>query len=417
MKNINLTLLAKKIKEIILEISNLLFYIRLKKKSKFSLLLISMIFIFSCTENEKKEKEDKKEKTETKSSAKDHKEEKEDEHGEHKEAEEKDEHEGDEEKVAALITVSTIKPKLENDNLFIEAQGKVLAKKNSTITSLSEGVIKKINFSIGDNIKAGEIIAILDNKESDNEIEILNNKLKINLNTIKNLDDKLKSYSEMLKIGIVAKNDVDNIKNEINNKKSENEDIKLNISKLSIRKGNNEIKANINGYISDILSDGAFVNKGQSIATIISEKDEYIEALVPAENIKSIYNNQKVKIIASTNTKAINAFVNNISPVASFNMIKVILKADQVLPLNLDVKIQIPSKALSGLSIPKTSVVLNEGKTSVFIVKDGKAVAKEIEIQKDFDNKVIVSKGISSNDQIIVKNADVLADGTKVIVK
>ncbi|MEK7434550.1 MAG: efflux RND transporter periplasmic adaptor subunit [Cyanobacteriota bacterium] len=382
------------------------------KKNNFIFCIVISLFlnvITSCTSEEKKEKKE----VENKEHKKDDSEKEDDKH-----EEKKDDHEDDEEKkIESLIKVETITPKIESSNIFIETQGKVYSKKNVSITSLADGKIKKVYFSIGDNIKKGETIAILDNQEANNEEGGLKSKLAINNNIISNFETKLKSYQEMFKIGIVAKNDLDNIINEINTKKLENEDINLNINKISTRKTNYTIKSNFNGYVSEIVSEGSFLNYGQNVASLISEKDEYIESLIPSEQIKNLSTNQKVEILSDTSEKAISGSIYNVSPIASFNMIKVIIKPSETLPLNLDVKIKIPTKSISGLSIPKSAIVLIDGKTSVFAVKDGKSVAKAVDIQKDFENKVIISKGITNKDNIVIKNADILADGTKVLTK
>lgn len=311
-----------------------------------------------------------------------------------------------------IIEVQTIKPKNITNNSFIEVQGKVNSGKSLSISSIADGKIIKTNISIGQNVSKGQIIAEINNQDSQNDLSTLKNKLEINKNTISNLENKLKDYEDMLKAGIVARNDLIVIKNDINTKKVENEDINLSINKLNIRKSNNIITSPYSGYVSDVMAEGTFVTYGQSVATVIPSTEQYIEAQIPSENLKSIKAGQEV-IINDSNK----GFITNISPVSSFNMVKAIVKTNIPLIIGLDMQLKILTKISKGLTIPKSCIVIQEGKTSVFIVKEGKALLQEVEIEKDDNTNVIISKGLSIKDKVVVKNASLLSNGTEVKLK
>lgn len=311
-----------------------------------------------------------------------------------------------------IIEVQTIKPKNITNNSFIEVQGKVNSGKSLSISSIADGKIIKTNISIGQNVKKGQIIAEINNQDSQNDLSTLKNKLEINKNTINNLENKLKDYEDMLKAGIVARNDLITIKNDINTKKVENEDIKLSINKLNIRKSNNIIKSPYSGYVSDVMAEGTFVTYGQSVATVIPSTEQYIEAQIPSENLKSIKAGQEV--IINDSNKGV---ITNISPVSSFNMVKAIVKTNMPLTIGLDMQLKILTKISKGLTIPKSCIVIQEGKTTVFIVKESKAVLQGVEIEKDDNTNVIISKGLSIKDKVVVKNASLLSDGTEVKLK
>lgn len=318
--------------------------------------------------------------------------------------------------VEPVIAVKVTNPKLRTDKLSIDVQGKVYSKNNVSVSTLAEGKVKKVYFSVGDNVQVGQTIAVLDNKEANNELHGTENKIKINQEIIRSLENKLKDYNEMLKVGIVSRNDVVSILNDINSKKLEIEDLKINTGKLSNRQSNYIIKATASGYLSDIVQEGTYLTLGQSSATIVSDKNEYIEALVPIENIKDISKGIEVSIIDNTNNK-IKGIISNISPVATYNMIKTIIKPNSYLSVGEELNIEIPVKKVTGLIIPKSSVIINDGKTSVYKVENDTAKLLEIEIQKDLSDQVIVSKGIRLKDKIIISNADILADSAKVVIK
>lgn len=312
-----------------------------------------------------------------------------------------------------VIEVQTIKPKNNINNSFVEVQGKVNSSKSLSISSIADGKVIKTFISIGDNVTKGQIIAQINNVDSQNDLTSLKSKLEINKSTISNLSNKLKDYEEMLKVGIVARNDIITIKNDINTKKSENEDIKITINKLNNRNSNNILKSPYTGYVNDVVAEGSFVSYGQNVSTIIPLTDQYIEALIPSENLKDIKIGQEVTIKDMSEK----GYITNISPVSSFNMVKAIVKTKAHLSLGLDMQLKILIKVLKGLTIPKSCIVIQEGKTAVFIVKDSKAILREIEVEKDNNKDVIISKGLTVKDSVVTKNAGILADGTKVVIK
>ncbi len=312
-----------------------------------------------------------------------------------------------------VIEVETIKPKNNINNTFVEVQGKVNSSKSLSISSIADGKVIKTFISVGDNVTKGQVIAQINNVDSQNDIASLKNKLDINKSTISNLSNKLKDYEEMLKVGIVSRNDIITIKNDINTKKSENEDIKISINKLNYRSNNNILKSPYTGYVNDVVAEGSFVSYGQNVSTIIPVTDQYIEALIPSENLKSIKIGQEV-IINNTSEKG---YITNISPVSTFNMIKAIVKTKAHLSVGLDMQLKIVTKISKGLTVPKSSLIIQDGKTAVFVIKDSKAVLREIEVDKDNNVDVIISKGLSLKDNVVTKNASILADGTKVVIK
>ncbi len=70
-----------------------------------------------------------------------------------------------------------------------------------------------------------------------------------------------------------------------------------------------------------------------------------------------------------------------------------------------------------GIMIP-TSSIFNEGEiTKVYLVEDGKAVLKQISVEKNIGNKSVVSQGLQTDDIIITNGFINLFDGAKVVVK
>ncbi|MCL5774318.1 MAG: efflux RND transporter periplasmic adaptor subunit [Firmicutes bacterium] len=211
------------------------------------------------------------------------------------------------------------------ENIMLESQGKVMPSRTFSIPALSEGKVTRVYFNKGDFVGKGAALAVISNPDVNSDISSLNSKISINQTSIgilrrkiqesdskkrlnqeqiKEDEAKLKDYREMLTLGLVTKNDLRNvknglralqiesrnidieaqgIKNDIETKKSENQDSLMLLSKLKLRMENFRVSSPYSGYLIDIAPEGSFANYGQSLAAIASTGYEYVEALIPAD--------------------------------------------------------------------------------------------------------------------------------------
>lgn len=66
------------------------------------------------------------------------------------------------------------------------------------------------------------------------------------------------------------------------------------------------------------------------------------------------------------------------------------------------------------LSIPRSALVQKEGKTAVFVVQGTHARWQEIQVGRDFGDRVEVLEGVSPNDRVVVHGGEGLTNGQRV---
>ena len=71
-------------------------------------------------------------------------------------------------------------------------------------------------------------------------------------------------------------------------------------------------------------------------------------------------------------------------------------------------------KQANSLLIPVEAIVQKEGKTVVFIVSEGKAEQREVEILKYSTDLVAVVGELKENEQVVISGQNLLDDGNKV---
>ena len=67
--------------------------------------------------------------------------------------------------------------------------------------------------------------------------------------------------------------------------------------------------------------------------------------------------------------------------------------------------------------VPRAAVVTRDGKSTVFLVRDGKAQARAVVLGTERQGQVIVTDGLAGGETIVAKPGDELKDGASVKVK
>ena len=312
------------------------------------------------------------------------------------------------------VEVKVARPIGVADTLVFDAQGRVTAKKDFSVIALSEGRIKKVYVSIGELVKKGQVIALLENSELDRELSIQEDKLQLSRKTAEELEKKVKTNGEMLTLGIVSESDLVSLKQELNALNTEVRDMEITYERLKSRENNYRIISDTEGYISDMLPEQSYVAYGQAVAGIISLGDEQIEAFVPFDQVSPPARGNDVLI--SCNNLTVSGKVSHSFPSANSNLVRVIVIPDKPVPMNLEVKVTFKVRTVNGLLIPKSAVVMDEGKPVIFIVRDNIAYKKAITVEKDYLDRVIIVDDLGPDDVLVTENAYLLSDRMNVTV-
>jgi membrane fusion protein, multidrug efflux system len=313
------------------------------------------------------------------------------------------------------VEVKVVKVDAVTDTLIFEAQGRVTTKRSYSVTSLSEGKIKKASVSVGEQVKTGQVIALLENSELDRELSLQNDKLLLIRKTVQNLEKKVKASEEMLSLGIISESDFISLKQELNARQIEEHDLEITNDRLKSREKNYRITTGVDGYVSDILPQESFVVYGQAVAGIVSLKDEQIEAFIPFDQVNRPAPGDEALI--TCNSFTVHGNVLNSYPSANSNLITVIVIPEKPVPMNLEVKVTFKVHAVNGLIIPKSAVVMVEGKPVIFTVKNSRAFKKDITVVKDYLDRALVVDDLGPDNVIVTENAYLLADSVNVVVK
>jgi membrane fusion protein (multidrug efflux system) len=266
-------------------------------------------------------------------------------------------------------------------------------------------------WQLGDRIKAGALIARLEDKEYVNSIKLETNQLNLELS-----ESELKKQESLYEKGGVTLKDLKTASINYANAKTTVENSKLQLDKT-------RIVAPIDGVIVDLpyYTQSTQVESGSTIAKIMDYQVMYMDVQLPEKYISVIKPGQVVKLTNYTIPEdtiignitqlspAINADTRTFKGNISINNPNYLLRP------GMFVKADIVTNHKDTVIVISKSIILSrqKGKT-VFIVDRGVAAERIIETGLENVTDVEVTKGLMKNERVVTSGFETLSNKSKV---
>jgi RND family efflux transporter MFP subunit len=328
----------------------------------------------------------------------------------------------------ALTAVSVVSPKQTTPAQEIILPGNVQPYITSPIYSRTNGYLKKWYFDIGAHVKKGQLLAVIETPEVDQQLQ----QARSNLQTARaNLDlasiTKTR-YQGLLKAHAVSQQDVDNTVGTYNANKAIVEADQAAVDQYTALVSFEKIYAPFDGVITARNTDiGDLINSGSNSAA----KTDLFHIAQPGVlrvyvNVPEEYS-QGIKV-GMTGTLALAEF-----PGRQFKG-KVVRTADAInvttRTLLIEIDVDNPSGTLltgsyaevhlavptenSTYLIPVDSLLFRTEGLRVGVVTDGKVVLATVIPGHDFGNQIEIVSGLKPDDQIIINPPDSILQGQQV---
>lgn len=314
------------------------------------------------------------------------------------------------------VTVENIK--LRSIEEFINTTGTAFPKGEITLKSkITASYYLEKNpdagrvWQLGDKIKAGALIARLEDREYVNSIKMETNQLNLELT-----ETELKKQESLYEKGGVTLKELKTAGINFENAKTTVESSKLQLDKT-------RIIAPIDGVIVDLpyYTQSTQVETGSTIAKIMDYKSMYMNVQLPEKYIAVIKPGQIVKLTNYTIpgdtiignitqlSPAINTDTRTFKGNISINNPKYLLRPGMFVKADI-----VTNHQDSVIVIPKNIILSRQRGKTVFIVDRGIAVEKIIETGLENINDVEVTKGLTKNDRIVISGFETLSNKSKV---
>lgn len=321
------------------------------------------------------------------------------------------------------LTVTTINPVVEEWPKLVKASGAIAPWQLASVSSQFDvGHVQSVKVDVGDYVSAGQTLALFDTQD----LEIARKKLLANLYKAKSLAEQAKSDLAadrlLSKKNLISEQKLNNSKTQYKTYLADAKAIMADLASNDLQKQYASLKASADGFITKRnIQMGMVVSKGFEAFQMIRQGRLEWQAEVSAEQIELIKVGQKV--IINNGTK-INGIVRRISPLANDNRLFIVfisIPDDQPVHAGMYLDGQIIVRQEKVLTVPLSSILVNDGKSYVFTVteSDHHFQAHRLAVTPIMyrDNKVAIEGTLSSKSQIINEGVGFLNDGDDINLK
>ncbi len=331
---------------------------------------------------------------------------------------------------SAVTSVSVVSPKPTAPAQEIVLPGNVQPFITSPVYSRTNGYLKKWYFDIGAHVKRGQLLAVIETPEVDQQLQQARSDLLIAQANLELATITKARYQGLLKSNAVSQQDVDNTVGTYNANKAIVEADQAAAERYTALVSFEKIYAPFDGVITarntdigDLIDSGSSGNVKTDLFHIAQPDVLRVYVNVPEELSRRI----KVGMMADLSLAEFpdRKFQGKLVRTAdAINMTTrtLLIEIDVDNPSGTlltgsyaEVHLKVPTYS-SALVLPTNTLLFREQGLHVGIVKDGKVVLSQVTPGHDFGNEIEIVSGLKPDDQVIINPPDSIVSGQEVQV-
>jgi RND family efflux transporter MFP subunit len=330
---------------------------------------------------------------------------------------------------AAVPTVTVEHPVTGSKAQEVVLPGNTQAFIDTSIYARTNGYLKQWFVDIGARVHKGELLAIIDAPELDQQLQQAQADLKS-----AQANQNLAETTNVRWQGLVAKHAVsqqeaDQVASDLLAKQALSAASEANVRRLKELQGYERVIAPFDGVITARNTDvGALINAGSSaephelfhldqvgiLRVFVSVPEVYADVVRDREVVDITSDSDLSHVFHGTITRNSNA-INQTTRTLNVE-VDVDNTTGGLLPgAYVFVHMKLPAAA-NTVTIPSNTLLFRSEGLRVGVVRNGRVVLTPITIGHDYGNTVEVTSGLSANDQVILDPSDSLASGMQVEV-
>lgn len=306
---------------------------------------------------------------------------------------------------ARTVEVAVIKADYTRTNDKYSYIGRVEPSKNSLIHAQATGELSMLNIRKGQHVMKGQVLAVIDSEPVKSAYAVAK----------ANLDMAQDGYGRVMEVyssGGVSEQKVVEIRSQLE---------KASASERAARKAleNCLVRAPYDGIINEVVAEeGTQVAMLSVIARILDIRDVEITFPVPETEIGSMSCGQNAEVFIPSTGRTLNARIavigHTASPMSHTYDCTLAPRTEAGLLPGMVCRVTILSHGRTGMEIPSQAVMTDMNGRYVWVVNDGMVAKRYVHIDGYSTDGVIVTKGLSSGDEVIVEGRRKVSEGMKV---
>src|SRR5580693_1570805 len=326
---------------------------------------------------------------------------------------------------AALTAVSFVSPKQTAPGEEIILPGNVQPFITSPIYARTNGYLKKWYFDIGAHVKKGQLLAVIETPEVDQQLQQARSNLLTAQANLELASITKTRYQGLLKTNAVSQPDVDNAVGTYNANKAIVEADKAAVQQYSALVSFEKIYAPFDGVITarntdigDLINSGSSSNVKTDLFHIAKPETLRVYVNVPEEYSRGVKVGMTADLsLAEFPDRKFQGKVVRTADAINMTTRTLLIEIDVENPKGTlltgsyaEVHLAIPTQASTFLLPVNTLIFRSEG-LRVGVVKDGKVALTQVTPGHDFGNVIEIVSGLKANDQVIINPPDSIISG------
>jgi len=332
---------------------------------------------------------------------------------------------------AAIPTVAVVMPATAGEGDALVLPGNVQAYNSAAIFARTNGYVRRWLADIGDHVRAGEPLAILDAPEVDQQLAQAQADYQTALANERLAATTSRRWSSMLAQDAVSRQEADEKAGDLAARKALSNAALANVKRLQALQGFTRLSAPFSGVVTSRSAQiGALVVAGNAAAqplfTVSDTHRMRIYVRVPQGYSAAIRPGMAATLtLPEYPGRSFDAMLTSSSGAvdAQSGAVLVQLQADNgdgaLKPgAYAQVRFKVPAGSGNGVTLPGSAILYgNDGPTVAVVGGDGRVAVKPVAIARDEGNVVLLSGGVRPTDRVIDTPPDAIRSGDKVHVQ
>jgi len=295
--------------------------------------------------------------------------------------------------------------------LNIVKTGNLAAFKEAKVLTTTSGLVQQLKFSLGDQVKAGQVLAVIDTRSSQIDLQ----KAASNVAKLKN---DLETYTELLEGKATTREKLEEVRQNYSDALSQATQVRRQITDAYV-------KAPTDGIIAaKTLEQGVFANAGTELATIVNLSQAKVQVNLTEAEVYQVQAGQAVKVTTEVYPGVLfEGKVTFISPQADAThnyTVEILVKNANKSILRSGTFVYADFSGASResiLVIPREALTESIKDASVYVVDDkSRAVLRTVTTGREMNGLIEIRSGLRQGEQVVTSGQINLKNGTVVSI-
>ena len=336
---------------------------------------------------------------------------------------------------AAKVGVDAVRA--ETVSQTIPVIGRLVARRGGVVAARVAGAVEEMRVEVGDRVAADQVIAVqvrdrlhwtvelrqADLAEATAELESARSQMNMVSQEVQRLETLRQNNSAAFQQARHEDKTLEVIM--LKSRAAEAEArvaqarANLNLARIALEEA--EIRAPYAGVVTLRHTEaGAFLNAGNDVVTLLADDSLEVEADVPAARVAGLAPGAEIAIHMGEHAgrARVRAVVPEENPLTRTRAVRFTLAngvTEAALAANQSVRVDVPLGAASeALTVHKDAVLNRGGRTLVFVVSDGAANPRPVQLGDAVGGRFVVLDGLAAGELVVVRGNERLSPGQPV---